>query len=107
MPLLDKTGTFYNVLLDRVGEQIAGGKPLNEIKKDLDLPEYKKLVRRQGAARYHIEAAYRAQKNSAAALGMFLNDNTKFSGQARLSGRCNPERLLGRRRAADFQLEKI
>jgi hypothetical protein len=36
--LLDETDKFYDVLLDRVGKQIAQGKSLDEIKKDPAYP---------------------------------------------------------------------
>ncbi len=59
--LLDETDTFYDVLVDRVGKQMAQGKSLDEIKKDPGLPEYSWTG---GKPRLdtNIEAAYRALK---------------------------------------------
>ncbi|MGH7875416.1 MAG: hypothetical protein ACREQO_24750 [Candidatus Binatia bacterium] len=42
--LLDETDKFYDVLLERVGNQIAQGKSLDEIKKDPGLPEYQSWI---------------------------------------------------------------
>lgn len=58
----DETDTFYKVLLDRIGKQIAHGKSLNEIKKDLDLPEYKSWSGGKARLDSNIEAAYRELK---------------------------------------------
>jgi hypothetical protein len=59
---LDKTDTLYNVLLDRIGKQIANDKSLNEIKKDLDLPEYKSWSGGKARLDSNIAAAYRELK---------------------------------------------
>jgi hypothetical protein len=56
--LLDETDTLYNVLLDRIGKEIAQGKSLNEIKRDPDLPEYKSWSGEKARLDYKIEAAY-------------------------------------------------
>ncbi|HEX7230596.1 MAG TPA: hypothetical protein VF452_09395 [Candidatus Binatia bacterium] len=58
--LLDETHKFYNVLLDRVGKQIAEGKSLEEIKKNPGLPEYTSWSGGQARLYTNIEAAYRA-----------------------------------------------
>ena len=60
--LLDETDTFYNVLLDRIGKQIAQGKSLDEIKKDPGLPEYKSWSGGKARLDSNIEAAYRELK---------------------------------------------
>ena len=39
--LLDETDQFYDLLLERVGQMIRQDKPLDEIKKELRMPEYK------------------------------------------------------------------
>ena len=61
--LLTETERFYDVLLDRVGKQIAEGKSLDEIKKDPGLPEYKTWTGGKARLDTNIEAAYRALKN--------------------------------------------
>ena len=61
--LLDETDKFYDVLLERVGKQIAQGKSLEEIKKDPGLPEYKSWSGGKERLDTNIEAAYRALKN--------------------------------------------
>ena len=60
--LLDETDTFYDVLVDRVGKQMAQGKSLDEIKKDPGLPEYKSWTGGKPRLDTNIEAAYRALK---------------------------------------------
>ena len=60
--LLTETERFYDVLLDRVGKQIAEGKSLDEIKKDPGLPEYKTWTGGKARLDTNIEAAYRALK---------------------------------------------
>jgi cyclase len=62
--LLDETDKFYDVLLERVGKQIAQGKSLEEIKKNPDLPEYKTWSGGKSRLDTNIEAAYRALKNN-------------------------------------------
>jgi glyoxylase-like metal-dependent hydrolase (beta-lactamase superfamily II) len=61
--LLDETDKFYDVLLERVGKQIAQGKSVDEIKKDPGLPEYKSWSGGKERLDTNIEAAYRALKN--------------------------------------------
>ncbi|MDP2607178.1 MAG: hypothetical protein Q8S00_31975 [Deltaproteobacteria bacterium] len=60
--LLDETDTFYDILLDRVGKQMAQGKSLDEIKMDLRLPEYQNWSGGKERLDTNIEAAYRALK---------------------------------------------
>ena len=60
--LLDETDKFYDVLLERVGKQIAQGKSLEEIKNDPGLPEYKSWTGGKSRLDTNIEAAYRALK---------------------------------------------
>jgi len=60
--LLDEADKFYDVLLERVGKQIAQGKSLEEIKKNPDLPEYKSWTGGKSRLDTNIEAAYRALK---------------------------------------------
>jgi len=38
--IFDEYEAFYNLLIKRVGEMAAQGKSLDEIKKDLKMPEY-------------------------------------------------------------------
>lgn len=59
---LDDTDKFYDVLLERVGKQLAQGKSLEEIKKNPDLPEYKTWSGGQSRLDTNIEAAYRSLK---------------------------------------------
>ena len=63
LQLLDETDKFYDVLLERVGKQIAQGKSVDEIKKDPGLPEYKSWSGGKERLDTNIEAAYRALKN--------------------------------------------
>ncbi len=60
--LLTETETFYDLLLDRVGKMITEGKPLNEIKANLRLPEYQSWSGGKERLDTNIEAAYRAIK---------------------------------------------
>ena len=60
--LLDETDTFYDILLDRVGKQMAQGKSLDEIKMELRLPEYQNWSGGKERLDTNIEAAYRALK---------------------------------------------
>ncbi len=60
--LLDETDAFYDVLLDRVGKLMAEGKSLDEIKKNLRLPEYQSWSGGKERLNTNIEAAYRALK---------------------------------------------
>ena len=50
------------MLFERVGQQIAEGKSLEEIKKDPQLPEYKSWTGGKPRLDTNIEAAYRALK---------------------------------------------
>lgn len=58
--LLDETDAFYDILLDRVGKQMAQGKSLDEIKMELRLPEYQNWSGGKERLDTNIEAAYRA-----------------------------------------------
>ena len=60
--LLTETETFYDLLLDRVGKMITEGKPLDEIKANLRLPEYQSWSGGKERLDTNIEAAYRAIK---------------------------------------------
>ena len=60
--LLDETDKFYDVLLERVGKEIAQGKSLDEIKKDPGLPEYQSWTGGKSRLDTNVEAAYRALK---------------------------------------------
>jgi hypothetical protein len=62
MQLLDETDTFYDVLLDRVGKMTVAGKSLDEIKKNLRIPEYQGWSGGKERLDTNIEAAYRALK---------------------------------------------
>ena len=63
LQLLDETDKFYDVLLERVGKQIAQGKSVEEIKKEPALSEYKSWSGGKERLDTNIEAAYRALKN--------------------------------------------
>jgi hypothetical protein len=54
---------YYNTLLERVGQLTKQGKSLDQIKKELKMPEYEDW---EGKDRFpnNIEAAYRAAKGS-------------------------------------------
>jgi cyclase len=59
--LLDQMERYYNLLLDRVKQMAQQGKSLDEIKKELKMPEFQDW---EGKDRFpnNIEAAYRAVK---------------------------------------------
>ena len=57
----DEYEAFYTLLLKRVGDLVAQGKPLDEIKKELKMPEYADW-RDQERLGANIDAAYRAVK---------------------------------------------
>lgn len=61
--MLDDMERYYNLLLERVGQMAREGKSLEEIKKELRMPEYADW---EGKDRFpnNIEAAYRAVKGS-------------------------------------------
>lgn len=61
--VLDDMERYYNLLLERVGQMARAGKSLEEIKKELRMPEYEDW---EGKDRFpnNIEAAYRAVKGS-------------------------------------------
>lgn len=59
--IFDDMERYYGLLLDRVGKMAREGKTLEQIKKELRMPEYEDW---QGKERFpdNIEAAYRAVK---------------------------------------------
>jgi cyclase len=61
--ILDDMERYYNLLLERVGAMVKAGKSLDDIKKELKMPETDDWA---GKDRFpnNIEAAYRAVKNS-------------------------------------------
>jgi cyclase len=61
--ILDDMERYYNLLMERVGAMVKAGKSLDDIKKDLKMPETDDWA---GKDRFHnnIEAAYRAVKGS-------------------------------------------
>ena len=61
--ILDDYERYYNLLIERVGKMAREGKSLDEIKKELKMPEYDEW---QGKDRFpnNIEAAYRAVKGN-------------------------------------------
>jgi hypothetical protein len=61
MKRFDEFEGFYNLLMKRVGEMAAQGKALEEIKKELKMPEYADW---QGQDRLavNIDAAYKSVK---------------------------------------------
>jgi glyoxylase-like metal-dependent hydrolase (beta-lactamase superfamily II) len=60
--LLDETDKFYDVLLERVGKQIAEGKSVEEIKNNPGLSEFKNWTGGKTRLDTNIEAAYRGLK---------------------------------------------
>jgi cyclase len=61
--ILDNMERYYNLLVDRVKQMAQQGKSLDQIKKELKMPEYEDW---EGKDRFpnNIEAAYRAVKGS-------------------------------------------
>jgi cyclase len=59
--IFDEAERYYGLLLDRVGAMAREGKSLDQIKKDLRMPEYEKWAN-QDRLPTNIEAAYRAVK---------------------------------------------
>jgi cyclase len=59
--IFDEYEGFYNLLMKRVGEMAAQGKSLDEIKKELKMPEYADW-RGQDRLGVNIDAAYRSVK---------------------------------------------
>ena len=60
---LDETDRFYDVLLERVGKMVGEGKSLDDIKKELRLPEeYQGWSGGKERLDTNVEAAYRAVK---------------------------------------------
>jgi len=61
--ILDDYERYYNLLIERVGKMAREGRSLDEIKKELKMPEYDDW---QGKDRFpnNIEAAYRAVKGN-------------------------------------------
>jgi len=59
--VFDEYEGFFNLLLKRVGEMVANGSSLEQIKKELKLPEYADWAG-QGRLGLYIEAAYRSVK---------------------------------------------
>jgi len=61
--ILDDMEQYYNLLVERVGAMAKQGKSLDEIKKELRMPE---TTDWEGKDRFpnNIEAAYRAVKGS-------------------------------------------
>jgi len=69
--LLDETDKFYDVLLERVGKQIAQGKSLEEINENPDLPEYKSWSGGKGALGYqHRSRLPRAEEIDVNGIGL-------------------------------------
>jgi hypothetical protein len=63
--VFDEYEGFYNLLMKRVGEMAAQGKSLNEIKKELKMPEYADW-QGQDRLRVNIDAAWKVVTNSKA-----------------------------------------
>jgi cyclase len=59
--IFDEYEGFYNLLMKRVGEMAAQGKSLDEIKKELKMPEYSNWEG-QDRLQVNIDAAYRSLK---------------------------------------------
>jgi cyclase len=62
--IFDEYEGFFNLLTKRVGEMAAQGKSLEEIKKELKMPEYANWAGQDRLPLY-VEAAWRAVKNIA------------------------------------------
>lgn len=60
--LLDETDIFYDVLMDRVGNLVSQGKSLDEVKKELRLPEYQSWSGGKERLDTNVAAAFRALK---------------------------------------------
>ena len=59
--IFDEYEGFYNLLMKRVGEMVAQGKSLDEVKKELKMPEYADWLG-QDRLEVNIDAAYKAVK---------------------------------------------
>lgn len=57
--VLDDSARYYELLLDRVGRMDREGKSLDQIKRELRMPEYEHLLHKERIPE-NIEAAYRA-----------------------------------------------
>lgn len=60
--IFDEYEGFYNLLMKRVGEMVAQGKSLDEIKKDLKMPEYADWADQNNLPQ-NITVAYESLKN--------------------------------------------
>ncbi|MGH7774310.1 MAG: MBL fold metallo-hydrolase [Candidatus Binatia bacterium] len=59
--IFEETERYYGLLLERVGQMVRAGKSLDEIKKDLRMPEYEDWTAKERFPT-NVEAAYRAVK---------------------------------------------
>jgi hypothetical protein len=57
------TGKYYVLLVERVGKMAAEGKSLDEIKKELKMPEYDHWATKERFPS-NVEAAYKVVKGS-------------------------------------------
>jgi hypothetical protein len=62
--IFDEYEGFFNLLTKRVGEMAAQGKSLEEIKKEMKMPEYADWAG-QDRLRLYIDVAWKAVKNMA------------------------------------------
>ena len=60
----DVSERYYELLLDRVGRMVREGKSLEEIKRDLRMPEIDSWPGKEERLPVQIEAAYRAAKGT-------------------------------------------
>ncbi|HWH79522.1 MAG TPA: MBL fold metallo-hydrolase, partial [Candidatus Binatus sp.] len=61
--IFDDTEKYYALLLERVGKLVKAGKSLDEIKKEVKMPEYDKWASQERMPS-NIEAAYKAVKGN-------------------------------------------
>ena len=63
MKIFEDTEKYYALLLERVGKMVQEGKSLDEIKKEVHMPEYEDWATKERFPG-NIEAAYRAVKGN-------------------------------------------
>lgn len=61
MKIFEDTGKYYALLLERVGKMVQAGKSLDDIKKELKMPEYDHWATKERFPT-NVEAAYKAVK---------------------------------------------
>jgi hypothetical protein len=61
--IFEDTEKYYALLLDRVGKMVKDGKSLDDIKKELKMPEYEHWATKERFPT-NVEAAYKAVKGN-------------------------------------------